>query len=213
MIPRIRFLYLTLVSLVGMAILLGASCSSAPQLATGATLTPSVPQPKTPLPAMPVTPSPLLPVGSPTSTETNAPCGYMWATQPLPELTDMVQQALLATGLKDINGRAEAYGENCMDAKTGKARSFATMETDFRISLSVADLTDQQALGQVVEQILAVIDRFPVGQVPGPQPGYIGINFTAAGDRLNLWFRRTESDAARQKGLKGTDLLAALMKQ
>ena len=213
MMPRIRILRFTMVSLVGMVVLLGAACSVAPQLPAGATLTLSAAPSETPVPATPVTPSPLPPSVSPTLTETDAPCAYMWATQPLPELTDMVQQALRAIGLKDISGRAEAYGENCVDAKTGKPRSFLTMETDFRISVPVDDLADRQALGQAVEQILAALDQFPVTEVPGTQAGYIGINFTTAGDRLNLWFRRVDGDAARQKGLKGADLLDALLKK
>jgi hypothetical protein len=204
---------LLLVGLIGTVIMLEAACSPAFQFPGSETLTPIAVLPDTPVPATPVTPSPLSPPTEEASTDTSGPCGYVWATQPLPEITDMLQQALQATGLKDISGRAEAYGENCMDAKTGKPRSFSTMETDFRVSLTVEDLTDKQALGQAVEKILVVLDRFFLGQVPGPQPGYIGINFTSSSDRLNLWFRRTDGETARQQGLKGSDLLDALLKK
>lgn len=187
----------------------GFACSAAPSPAKDLQLTPS----NTPVILSPTptdTPQPVAETATPTPTESPYTCGYAWATQPLPDVTAQVLKAMQAAGLSEIGGRAEAYGENCLDAQTGKPRSFATMETDFRLTLPVPSLADEQALGQAVEQILNVLDEFKVGQVPGPQPGYIGIAFTSGNDTLNLWFRRTDGDTARQKGLKGADLLTAL---
>jgi hypothetical protein len=145
-------------------------------------------------------------------TEDYLPCANQWATQALPEISDKLLQAFKDSGLNDIKVRAEAYGENCVDSGSGKVRSFSTLETDFRISLPVTDLADQQALGAAIEQILPILDQFPVGSVPGPQPGYIGIGFTHGNGTLNLWFMRIDAAAARMKGLTGADLFRALSK-
>jgi hypothetical protein len=180
------------------------ACSAAAKKPDGSpTVTPN---PSTATPEV-ETPTPTL---EPVETaDSSTPCAYQWATQDLPEISDQLLQAFKKAGLNDAKVRAEAYGENCVMG-SGKVRSFSTMETDFRISVGVADLADQQALGAVMEQILLILDQYPVGSVPGPQPGYIGIEFTDGGSPLKLWFKRTDADAARQKGLLGAGLFRAL---
>ena len=137
------------------------------------------------------------------------PCAFTWATQSLPEVSQQVQSSLEAAGLSPTAVRAEAYGENCVEAD-GTIRSFSAMETDFHLQLSVADLSDQQALGDLLEKVLVVIDQFPPGKVPGPQTGYIGVEFSAGQDTLNLWFTARAGQSARTQGLHGADLVAAL---
>ena len=108
---------------------------------------------------------------------------------------------------------AQAYGENCV-MDSGRVQSFSTMQTDFRVSLKVPDLNDQPALGALMEQIFLILDLYPLGSVPGPQPGYIGIEFSdGSSSPLNLWFKRTDADAARNQGLKGAELFRALAKK
>ena len=137
------------------------------------------------------------------------PCAYTWATQSLPEVTRQVQAALEAAGLSQATGRAEAFGENCIET-SGAVRSFGTMETDFRIQLPVTDLADRQALGDLLEKVMVVLDQFPPGKVPGPQTGYIGVEFSAGQDTLNLWFKADAGQSARGQGLHGAELVAAL---
>ena len=137
------------------------------------------------------------------------PCAFTWATNPLPDVTSQVQTTLESAGLNAVTVRAEAYGENCTSGD-GKVLSFGAMETDFHISLPVASLTEDATLGGLLEKVLVVLDQFKPGQVPGPQPGYIGVEFTSGQDTLRLWFLRNASDSARQQGLHGADLLNAL---
>ena len=118
-------------------------------------------------------------------------CFYTWATQPLPDLTAKVQSAIDAAGLKDIQANAQAYGENCIDPQTNQPVSFATMETDFHITAEVADLTNRDDLGNLLEKILVVLDTFPAGKVPGPQPGSITVSFQAGREELNLCIQRS----------------------
>jgi hypothetical protein len=151
-----------------------------------------------------------LPATPPTVPQT---CGFTWATQPLPDLSRQVQDAMNKAGLKGVTVRAEAYGENCIDAQTNKVDSFAAMETDFKISTEVRDLKDLETLGNQLERILTVLDQFPPDSTPGPQPGYIGIRFFSGNEELNLWFLTQDGKAARDEGLRGRALLERLQRK
>ena len=173
--------------------------------------------PQTPIPTSPDTPTTLattaLPVEIITETLTvvGAPpaCAFVWARQPLPELSAQVEAAMRASVHPQAQARAEAYGENCVDAQ-GKVVYFAAMETDFYVTLTVQDLTDLNILGQLTGQALAALDQFPTDQTPGPQPGYIGITFRVGAEALRLWFTVSAGEAARRQGLHGAELFAAL---
>ena len=145
-----------------------------------------------------------------TDTPTYEQCAFNWATHALPELSTQVQRAMEAAGLTGINAIAEAYGEDCIGTSTGQAVSFSTMETDFRITAQVKDLTDRERLGALLEHVLLVLDGFPADQTPGPQPGYIGVTFQAGEDATRVWFTVRAGEAARKQDLHGAALLDAL---
>lgn len=123
-----------------------------------------------------------------------------------------LQSALEAAGLQGVSGTAEAYGENCIVA-SGEVDHFAAMETDFRIRAEVPSLADTAALGDLLERILAVLDTFPPGSTPGPQPGYIGVRFTQDSQEFYLWFTVSAAKTARERGLHGAALLEELQKK
>ena len=140
-------------------------------------------------------------------------CAFSWASQPLPELSAQVQSAIDAARLTGVKATAEAYGENCYDSQTNKPVSFATLETDFRISATVNDLTNKDELGNLLERILIVLDGFPVGKIPGPEPGYISISFHVRSEELNLMFMVSAGKSARAQGLHGAALFDELNKK
>ncbi len=148
---------------------------------------------------------------NPTWTPTVAQnCSFNWATQPLPELSGQVQQVVNKAGLTGITARAEAYGENCFDPKTGQAVFFTAMEADFRFVVTVKSLADKSLLGKLLEQLLSVVDNFPPAVTHTPQAGYIGVTFQAGTDNLNLWFTIDQGKSARAQGLHNADLLVKL---
>ncbi len=136
-------------------------------------------------------------------------CGWQWATQPLPDLSAQVQAALESAGLEGVTARAEAFGENCLSPDNEVLR-FAAMQTDFRITVEVESLADAERLGMFLEKILIVLDGFPTESTPGPNPGYVGVTFTAGTETLNLWFTATDGESARALGLRGAALLEEL---
>jgi hypothetical protein len=145
-----------------------------------------------------------------TATADSQNCFYAWATQPLPDLTEKVQSAINAAGLKDVSATALAYGENCVDPRTNQPRGFTIMETDFHISAKVADLTKINNLGGLLEKILAVLDAFPPGKIPGPQPGTIAISFQSGKAEAHLSFTISAGKSARLLGLHGEELFEKL---
>ncbi len=137
-------------------------------------------------------------------------CFFNWATQPLPDLTAKVQSAINAAGLTYVNSKAEAYGEICYDSQTNKPDSFSTLETDFYITVKVANLSDPSELGDMLEKILVVLDTFPAGKIPGPEPGKIAVSFQAGSKELNLMFSVQAGKSARTQGLHGAELIEKL---
>ena len=128
----------------------------------------------------------------------------------MPELTDRLQAALDAAGIPGATATAYAFGENCLD-QSGTVRRFARMENDFDIRLEVADLQDLDALGNLMEQVLAVLDVLPPESDPPPQPGRIGLKFSTRNiEGIWLYFMEEELEAARGRGLHGKTLLEAL---
>jgi len=170
--------------------------------------TPTKPSP-TPTATQPPPTLPVIPASPAEATPTIGACSFNWARKSLPELSEQLLVKLNEAGLPVTSAHAEAYGEDCLYSD-GTLAYFAAMETDYRITLAVSDLNDTTALGDLLTQILAVIDQFPVDATPGPKPGYIGITFQA-GERLeNLWFNRAKSDDLRSQGLSGANLYEAL---
>lgn len=135
-------------------------------------------------------------------------CGYTWAREPLPDLSQDFKEALKEVQ-PQADGYAEAYGENCINNQ-GEVMRFLAMETDFHVTLKVKDLGDKQALGELIEQVLSTVAEFPPEEPPGPQPGYVGITFEAPGDELRLWFTQTDAKTAIENGLQGKELFNAL---
>ncbi|MEW5940804.1 MAG: hypothetical protein AB1750_14135 [Chloroflexota bacterium] len=156
-------------------------------------------------PPAPATPTPTPSVRGPNSGLD--PCYYTWAYEPLPEISAEFQDALQAV-IPNAEGRAQAYGEKCV--KKDHTSTFSAMETDFNVTLPVPDLTDDEAIGQLVEQVLEVADQFAPPRVPGPNDGIVTFFVTSGPD--NRIFRVTipRGRELREQGLHGAALLQAI---
>ena len=155
--------------------------------------------------------APAKPTDTPAQDVPYTECGFVWAREPLAELSKEFDTALKAVQ-PQASGYAEAYGENCLNNQ-GEVVRFVAMETDFYVTLKVRDLEDKQILGELIEQVLAAVSEFPVNETPGPQPGTVGITFEAPGDELRLRFTQLEAQAAIDKGLRDEELFNSLQEQ
>ena len=121
-----------------------------------------------------------------TAVPTLPPCGYQWAYQDLPELASSFQQSI-----QDLQPQAEAkayaFGENCV-LEDGTVAAFLPMETDFNITLQVADLADESDLGEWIVKVMQVIEGIPQAQLVGPQPGRVNIIYQTGADQKAINF-------------------------
>ena len=172
--------------------------------------------PDTPPPSQvePLQPTPTSPAGSEdstnqTPTSTTPPCAYAQAEQPLPEITARVQDSLNNLGLGAVEALAVAYGENCVDTLNNKIISFQAIETDFFFTVVVPDTQDKAALGRMALRLLAVAEKFPPGDVPGPNLGYLTIVFQDSKGDARLRSRIADAVRVRDSGLGGADFYSA----
>jgi hypothetical protein len=114
-------------------------------------------------------------VDSPTFTPTFEGCYYNWAYKDLPELTEKVNSAIRALD-PDASAYAQAFGEDCIYADGHS--TFGAMETDFYIRLPAAELSDEEAFGNWIGQVMPVVLNLPPDEVPGPTPGSVEFRFT-----------------------------------
>jgi hypothetical protein len=115
---------------------------------------------------------------SPTIQPTTQNCGYQWANQDLPALSNSFQQSVQALQ-PGAQASARAFGENCVRAD-GKVADFLAMETDFNVALRVDDLANESVLGRWIVKIMQVIEDIPADQIAGPRPGRVSVVFQSS---------------------------------
>ena len=109
-----------------------------------------------------------------TLTSINPNCAYQWAYQDLPELSAEFQRAIQALQ-PGAQANAFVFGEECVYADG--SRKFLAMETDFNLTLQVADLTDEDAFGEWIVKAMQIILNIPKEKIIGPRPGRVSIIF------------------------------------
>ena len=110
----------------------------------------------------------------------------MWAEQDLPELSRSFQQSM-QTLQPQAQANVHAFGENCILAD-GSVKAFLAKETDFNVTLQVADLTNESDLGEWLVKVMQVIDGISQERIVGPGPGRISLTFKAGDDQQIITF-------------------------
>src|SRR5687768_6596784 len=147
----------------------------------------------------------------PSPTPTTSPdaqnCGYQWAYQDLPELSSSFQQYIQALQ-PEAQANAFAFGENCV-LPDGAIARFSPMETDFNITLQVADVSDENTLGEWIVKVMQVIEGIPADQIVGPRPGRVSITFQSGPSQqvVNFYIDQYQNLPA---GLSHTEIFQAL---
>jgi hypothetical protein len=137
----------------------------------------------------------------------NPPCYFNWDTKPLADLTGQIQAAIDSAGLKGVTSTAAAFGESCYDSQTNQPLGFGAMETDFSFTVKVSSLDDKDDLGNMLERIMVVLDKFTDGSIQMARPGPVNISFQSGDQAIYLSFLVENGKAARDKGLHGAALL------
>ncbi len=140
----------------------------------------------------------LAPIRTPTSTACPPP------TTPergMPAEASMVEADLTRRGVNVK--RVSAIGFVVCPPYSQKPKSVSWLT----IEVTVADLGNRDAIGQMMEKVLAMLEKWPAVQVNMILTEATG---TATPASHYFSFTKTQIDDARQRGLKGAALLAAL---
>lgn len=151
--------------------------------------------------------SPTLPPATTESPSIPQDCGYQWANQDLPELSASFEKSIQALQ-PEAQANAYAFGENCVRAD-GTIAGFSAMETDFNINLQVADLTNEDTLGEWIVKIMEVIESIPPEQIVGPRPGRVSIAFRSNDNQkfINFYVNQYQD---LDSGLSNSEIFQAL---
>ena len=133
-------------------------------------------------------------------------CAYQWAYEDLPKLSSDFQQSI--QGLQaEAQASAFAFGENCVYAD-GSA-TFTVMETDFNVTLQVADLANDAELGEWIAKVMQIIENIPQDQIVGPRPGRVSVAFQASSKQKFVNFY-VDQYRALPAGLSNAEIYQAL---
>jgi len=137
-------------------------------------------------------------------------CAYVWASEPLPDLSEELQAMAHEVGLKEVRVRAEAFGEKCITSE-GSSGPLLIKQTDVRFAVRVVSIRDPDEMSQQVKEIIRFLAGFSAEKFPGPVPGNIAIGFQDDhGDVFNLWFNNELAQEALRQELEGEAFLEAL---
>ncbi|HEY2980136.1 MAG TPA: hypothetical protein VGJ22_03060 [Anaerolineales bacterium] len=141
---------------------------------------------------------------APTEIPTFAGCGYVWASKDLPEITQQADEVVKQAN-PVASARADAFGENCVYGD-GRA-DFGAMETDFHVSVPVNDLKDERALGdQIAALMIALLERFPSGSLPGGQDGLVEFRFEQSDTEYVIVRVPIQKYRSEATGIRGAEL-------
>lgn len=159
---------------------------------------------------LPPTPFPSTPTAASTSTPVPQ-CAYVWLNKELPDVSRLVNQAMIAAGMPDTQVQAVAYGENCLDVDTNAVVSFSVMQTDFYLVAQVEGDLDAEGMGNSIEKIEKVFMGIPAGKIPGPNLGQITIQFSKGNKAQTVSFDRKKAEDLIRQGVHGSALYEALI--
>ncbi|HVO71199.1 MAG TPA: hypothetical protein VMT24_14210, partial [Aggregatilineaceae bacterium] len=137
-------------------------------------------------------------------------CGWQWATQDLPDVTQRLSAALDGSQVAYTRVYAYAFGENCLNGQ-GEVQYFATKETDFDLALPVSSWSDRESVGDLMADVLAILVRdIAPGSTPGPQPGQITLLVSDGSREARLTVQHGQAADIVARSLRGSALLAEL---
>ncbi|MBN8594044.1 MAG: hypothetical protein J0M33_19980 [Anaerolineae bacterium] len=149
------------------------------------------------------------------NTATSSPaylqCAWQWASEPLPEMTQQVQDWLTEAEFR-AGVFAEAYGENCLDYRSGTpaVAYFAAMTTDFHLNIYSLTLTNAPALAESYMKAYELLVEFSAEADLPARLGYLTVTFNAPGYFTTVRAMFSEVEALLDNGLTGQSLLEAL---
>src|SRR5258706_1859698 len=143
-----------------------------------------------------------------TFTPTYEGCAFVWANHDDPEVSKKVDGIVRAFDPK-ADANASLYGEDCVYADGHS--TFSTMETDFYVHVPVEDLTNKEAIGNWIRQVMDAFLEIPKDEIPG-NDGFVEFWFIKSKTE-NLIIRVPLSDYRNEaQGKSGSELFELFYK-
>jgi hypothetical protein len=118
-------------------------------------------------------------IETPAAAPLEVPCAYVWAHHDALKLSQKIDTAVHTIN-PDASARAGLFGEDCVYAD-GRS-TFGVMETDFYVHLPADDLTNEEAFGDWMAQVLPIIVQIPREEIQGKY-GFV-----------EFWFEKNDAD-------------------
>lgn len=108
--------------------------------------------------------TPLTSTSSVTTIATYEGCAYMWAYHDDADLSAKLHKAVQVLD-PSADANVQLFGEDCVYADGHS--TFGIMETDFYVRLPVEDLANEEAFGNWIKQVMAIVITFAEDEVQG----------------------------------------------
>ena len=144
-----------------------------------------------------------------TFTPTYEGCAFIWASHDDPKMTERLDATVRALD-PEASANASLYGEDCVYADGHS--TFSIMETDFYVRLPVDDLSNEEALGNWMKQVLDAILQIPREEIRG-NDGFVDFWFIKSETEnltVHVPLQRYRSEA---QGITGAKLLQMFYKK
>jgi hypothetical protein len=128
----------------------------------------------------------------------------------LEQETAAAQTLVAEAGLKDVQVQLVAFGEDCVYVD-GRVGGFGTMSVDVYLLIHWQDFSDQQGMGNRLEQALQVLLTAPAGSYPASL-GKTSVVFDNGSDVDDVWlsFDMNVAQQLLAEGQHGAAFLQAL---
>lgn len=128
----------------------------------------------------------------------------MWATHDDPELTAILEERVKAI---DVNASAHAssYGEDCI--YVDGTSTFLVMESDFYVRQPVADLENEEELGNFAALVMNVVLQIPRDEIPGPNYGFVEFRFEKTDKEQKVFRIPIQTYLTEAQGQTGSELI------
>lgn len=133
------------------------------------------------------------------------PCAMVWATEERPDIAQRVQDGLTAAGYAPLSVSAGVFGEACY-SNGQQTSGVGALETTVTIGMAVADVHDQEQLGDLAAGIADVLLSL---DIPGARKK-IDLSFITPDSRGRLFFDLSDARNLRWQGVHGAAFLEAI---
>jgi hypothetical protein len=136
----------------------------------------------------------------------NQPCTMQTNQDSDTDLSSQIQDALNKAGVSGASVTVTVEGTQCVNPQDGSVESYSAQKTTFNFNLSVSNINDQEAIGNIAIQALAALSGITKADIPGNQPAAVLFTFDDGSQQQSFSIGYSQAMNAYQSGYNGTKL-------